>query len=227
MAFFLSPVFSTFRCNSDRLDPQFLESFCRRQSVSAPAQSKSTGDWSPAGDCVAGAVPVTLYPPPPLAEQRRIVARIESVATKTAELESLLLQVHRRRDSFLRSLLVQASAGPSVKVAMAELLEPRKPDVCVKPDEIYKFAGVYCFGRGVFPSGTKAGAGFSYKELTRVHAGDFVYPKLMAWEGALAIVPPSCDGLVVSPEFPVFRVKTRQSAPRCPRYNLFFAGRLV
>lgn len=28
----------------------------------------------------------------------------------------------------------------------------------------------------------------------------------MAWEGALGIVPENCDGLVVSPEFPVFEL---------------------
>lgn len=30
----------------------------------------------------------------------------------------------------------------------------------------------------------------------------------MAWEGALGVVPPECDGMVVSPEFPVFSVNT-------------------
>lgn len=49
---------------------------------------------------------------------------------------------------------------------------------------------------------------FPYVELTltRLKAGNFLYPKLMAWEGALGTVPPECDGLVVSPEFPVFEV---------------------
>jgi type I restriction enzyme S subunit len=30
----------------------------------------------------------------------------------------------------------------------------------------------------------------------------------MAWEGAFAVVPPECDGCVVSPEFPVFTIAT-------------------
>ena len=35
--------------------------------------------------------------------------------------------------------------------------------------------------------------------------GDFIYPKLMAWEGAFAMVTDEFDGTVVSPEFVVFR----------------------
>ena len=47
---------------------------------------------------------------------------------------------------------------------------------------------------------------FAYPRLTRLRAGNFVYPKLMAWEGALGVVPVECEGLVVSTEFPVFEV---------------------
>ncbi len=83
----------------------------------------------------------------------------------------------------------------------------------VEPQEQYQFAGVYCFGRGVFRSVRKAGREFAYAKLTRLQTGNFVYPKLMAWEGALGVVPSHCDGCVVSPEFPVFEVDKAQIAP--------------
>jgi type I restriction enzyme S subunit len=35
----------------------------------------------------------------------------------------------------------------------------------------------------------------------------------MAWEGALGIVPKECDGLFVSPEFPVFTVREDRVLP--------------
>jgi type I restriction enzyme S subunit len=54
---------------------------------------------------------------------------------------------------------------------------------------------------------------FAYPRLTRLRAGEFVYPKLMAWEGALGIVPPECDGCVVSTEFPVFEVLENRVLP--------------
>jgi type I restriction enzyme S subunit len=49
--------------------------------------------------------------------------------------------------------------------------------------------------------------------LTRLQVDNFVYPKLMAWEGALGIVPPECDGLVVSTEFPVFEIDGKVMLP--------------
>ncbi len=75
------------------------------------------------------------------------------------------------------------------------------------------FAGVYSFGRGVFKGPVKSGAEFAYTRLTRLHTDDFVYPKLMAWEGGLGVVPPECDGLVVSPEFPVFEINRDRALP--------------
>ena len=89
---------------------------------------------------------------------------------------------------------------------MRELVSLREPDIIVRSDEVYHFAGVYSFGRGVFKGQRKSGVEFAYNRLTRLRSGNFVYPKLMAWEGALGIVPTTCNGLVVSPEFPVFEV---------------------
>jgi type I restriction enzyme S subunit len=96
---------------------------------------------------------------------------------------------------------------------MHELVRLRVPDVVVRPEETYQFAGVYCFGRGVFRAQKKSGMDFEYRHLTRLQTGNFVYPKLMAWEGALGVVPPECDGCVVSTEFPVFEVIEEKVLP--------------
>jgi type I restriction enzyme S subunit len=113
-------------------------------------------------------------------------------------------QAAEEAEALLRSILThdeQAKPTP-----MRELVKLRPPDVTVRADETYQFAGVYCFGRGVFKGTKKSGMDFAYPRLTRLRVGEFVYPKLMAWEGALGIVPPECDGCVVSTEFPVFEV---------------------
>jgi type I restriction enzyme S subunit len=52
-----------------------------------------------------------------------------------------------------------------------------------------------------------------YPRLTRLHEGDSVYPKLMAWEVALGVVTKECDGCVVSTEFPVFEVDRERVLP--------------
>ena len=141
---------------------------------------------------------------PPVAEQRRIVARIDGLAGHLHEARILREQAAEETEALLRSIL--SHDRQAIPTAMRELVKLRAPDVSVRPEEFYQFAGVYCFGRGVFKASRKSGMDFAYPRLTRLRAGEFVYPKLMAWEGALGVVPPECDGCVVSTEFPVFEV---------------------
>ena len=141
---------------------------------------------------------------PSLSEQRLIVARIEELAAKVEEGRELRRQAVEAVEALCRSMI---SHDSEIKpTPMRELVKLRLPDVVVRPEGTYQFAGVYCFGRGVFRGDKKTGMDFAYARLTRLHVGNFVYPKLMAWEGALGVVPPECDGCVVSTEFPVFEV---------------------
>lgn len=141
-------------------------------------------------------------PLPPVEEQQRIVAHVDAIAERISEVQKLRLNVVQEIEDLCRCLLF--SGAEDKLVPMHELVSLRMPDVVVAPNESYSFAGVYSFGRGVFKSQKKTGAEFAYQKLTRLRCGDFIYPKLMAWEGAFGIVPQECDGCVVSPEFPVF-----------------------
>ncbi len=201
---YLSPVFPTFRANRDRIEPAYLEWFCKREPVWQELQRNSRGIGARRESVSPESFLSLQIPLPPLAEQRRIVAHIEALAAKIVDARSLRQQAAEEAEALLRSILThdeQAKLTP-----MRELVKMRPPDVTVRADESYQFAGVYCFGRGVFKATRKTGIEFAYPRLTRLRAGDFVYPKLMAWEGALGIVPPECDGCVVSTEFPVFEV---------------------
>jgi restriction endonuclease S subunit len=101
---------------------------------------------------------------------------------------------------------------------LSNVLRLKPPGVAVDANETYAFAGVRSFGGGVFVAAEKLGATFSYKKLSQVSHGDFVYPKLMAWEGALGVVPHACDGLMVSPEFCVFDIDRSHVLPEWLAY---------
>lgn len=150
-------------------------------------------------------------PLPPLPKQQCIVAQIDDAATKLVEAQRLQDAVAAEADELCRALL--RDAPDAVLTPLRDLVTLRSPDVSVHADESYHFAGVYCFGRGVFVGNAKTGMEFAYPNLTRLRAGNFVYPKLMAWEGAFGVVPPECDGLVVSTEFPVFEVNRDRVLP--------------
>lgn len=143
-------------------------------------------------------------PLPPMVVQQRVVEQIEAVRTLIQEAQKFRQDCLDLGTALLQSFFTQNATD--VLTPMASLVSLRKPDINVEANSVYDFAGIYSFGRGMFRSGQKSGMEFAYQRLTRVHTGDFVYPKLMAWEGALAVVPPECDGCVVSPEFPVFEV---------------------
>lgn len=152
-------------------------------------------------------------PLPPLAEQQAIVAGLDSLTEKTRQVEAHLDAVERDAERLIRSYIFGPEGERPTKRRMSELVFQRQSDVAVDGTAQYRFAGVYSFGRGVFPSAVRMGSEFSYERLSTVRAGDFTYPKLMAWEGALGVVPPECDGMVVSPEFPVFTVNTEAVLP--------------
>ena len=152
-------------------------------------------------------------PLPPLAEQQSLVARLDALAEKTRQIAAHLDAAERDAENLLRSYIFHPSDGATRKRPMSELLLQRQPDVFVDGTTQYCFAGVYSFGRGVFASVVKNGSEFAYERLSTVRTGNFTYPKLMAWEGALGVVPAECDGMVVSPEFPVFSVKTNEVLP--------------
>jgi type I restriction enzyme S subunit len=100
------------------------------------------------------------------------------------------------------------------EVMLGEVLRWRAPDTEVAASESYDFAGAYSHGRGIFRKHRVSGSSIAYDRLTRLRQDEFVYPKLMAWEGALGVVPPHCDGCFVSPEFQVFQIDSTTIHPR-------------
>jgi len=79
-----------------------------------------------------------------------------------------------------------------------ERFEPR--------DELteYPFAGTYSYARGIFVGERKFGSSFALPKVQRIRAGDFIYCKIMAWEGAFGIAPKDADNCVMSGAFVVY-----------------------
>lgn len=196
-----SSEFPTFRADDSRLSPDWIRWWSRSPECWAACGAGSFGTSGKnrirPEQFLSIAVPL-----PPLEEQRRIVARLDAVSAR------LNARAHaaERQEAELAAMLRALAATDTTPTPMRELLTPRPLDVEVQREGQYQFSGVYSFGRGVFRGQRKSGADFAYPRLTTLRAGDFTYPKLMAWEGAYGIVPPECDGTVVSPEFPVFAV---------------------
>jgi type I restriction enzyme S subunit len=197
----VSSHYFLFVVDESKLNLRFLDYFIRTPAFREQVAAQGSTNYAAIRPAHVLGYEIPL---PPLAEQRRVVARIEELAAQIHEARTLCHQAAAEAETLLRSILThdeQAKPTP-----MRELVKLRPTNVTVCADDVYQFAGVYCFGRGVFKGARKSGMDFAYPQLTRLRAGEFVYPKLMAWEGALGVVPPECEGCVVSPEFPVFEV---------------------
>lgn len=209
----VSNEFPCFVPRDGRMNLRFLLYFLSRQSSWDEACGLSTGGTPLSRNRLKEDQFLSMRVPlPSLDEQDRIVAKLDAAAARVAEAQRLCREIDEEADALCRSIL-RDPRHPTTPTPMRELVTPRWPDVQVKAEESYQFAGIYCFGKGMFRGQTRLGAEFSYNTLSRVRAGDFTYPKLMAWEGALCVVPPECDGLYVSTEYPVFEINTDRVLP--------------
>ena len=207
---FGSGEFPMFAADKERLEPRWMHWLTKTPGFWAQCDLKSQGTSGKNRIRAEQFLGVEI-PLPPLAEQQRVVARIEELAGHIQEARDLRQQSNDLGDVLGRSILFHDREA--VPTPLNELVRLRLPDVTVRRDEVYQFAGVYCFGRGAFRGSKKSGTDFSYPRLTRLKTGNFLYPKLMAWEGALSVVPHECDGCVVSTEFPVFEVLEEKVLP--------------
>ncbi|MGX1102566.1 MULTISPECIES: hypothetical protein [Bradyrhizobium] len=99
------------------------------------------------------------------------------------------------------------------KVPLGEILTLAREPYAVDPSRAYPNVGIYSFGRGVFSKPPIEGRSTSADTLYRIHAGQFIYSRLFAFEGAYGVVPESCDEHFVSNEFPTFDCDRRRVFP--------------
>lgn len=196
--------FLTCVCDAKRADARFLNLFFRTEAGLRQLRAASPGGAGRNRTLSLNGLAQLRVPLPTLAEQRRIVNRLDGAADRIAKRAAAAKKVEVELGAMLQVAFRRLAGHRRVRLSEVMILRPT--DTAVMPDEIYQFAGVYSFGRGVFRSTAKRGSETAYQRLTRLRQGNFVYPKLMAWEGALGIVPPICDGCFVSPEFPVFEI---------------------
>lgn len=95
---------------------------------------------------------------------------------------------------------------PVRHVRVGDVLHQARRMTPVSAADTYPMVGARNFARGSFDAGSLRGADTKYKELQLVEAGDLIYPKLGAWEGAFAFVDEDLGHRYTSPEYCVFTI---------------------
>ncbi len=110
------------------------------------------------------------------------------------------------------------------EIRMSDFLDRSGEMVPVQVDGCYRTAGIRSFGKGIFERGTISGSDTKYSALWRISAGQLVFSKLFAWEGAVALAEPPHDGLLFSSEFPMFDIDESILLPEYAAYLVRWTG---
>lgn len=150
-------------------------------------------------------------PLPPLAEQQRIVARIDRLAAKIEEAQRLRQQAKEETEAIVTSLHTKLSGSRTKK--LGEILRLDEDSVPIKPTDSYPQVGVRGFGGGLFAKPATSGMDTTYKAFNRLYEGALVMSQVKAWEGAVAVCEKNLAGLFVSPEYRTFRFEPSEAIP--------------
>lgn len=96
---------------------------------------------------------------------------------------------------------------------VGDVLQQVRRATPVAATETYPMVGARNFARGSFDAGSLRGTDTKYRELQLVKAGDLIYPKLGAWEGAFSFVDPILGDRYTSPEYCVFTITSAEAHP--------------
>lgn len=137
---------------------------------------------------------------PPIAEQRRIVERLDRVAKLVETRNQAAADAAADMQALLAKAFARCIEG-APRHPMAEVAPLVRRPVEIDPDGEYPELGVRSFGRGTFHKPVLAGAEVGSKKLFEIATGDLLFNIVFAWEGAVAIAQPEDEGRVGSHRF--------------------------
>lgn len=214
---FLSPEFPTFRCIDNILDSGYLAHVCRWPDFWSLLSGTSKGIGARRERVrPAGLLSVRLDLPG-VDEQHRRAEQLDQVKAVAAGVR----QCTERATELSHALAVSIATRPDLdepaksregwrRVRLRSAMQPTNSRVTVKADEFYPNVGIYSFGRGLFKKPDIDGSSTSATTLYRIKAGEFIYSRLFAFEGAYAYVSPDFGDHYVSNEFPSFETDPEQ-----------------
>jgi type I restriction enzyme S subunit len=187
--------YSTYFHKSNKVDLDYLWYFCRSKEFKYYLkQSFPTGIKTEIKPKNFLKIEIPL---PPLEEQQRIVAKIESIRQRIEEIRQLRKEQEHEWATLLFSRYTEAIAGAEW-IPMREVAPMHRRPVEVQLDKTYNEVGARSFGRGVFEKPAFKGSDLTWQKPYWIKAGDFLLSNVKAWEGAVSLVPPEYDGWVGS-----------------------------
>jgi type I restriction enzyme S subunit len=196
----VSSHYVLFVIDESKLDRRFLDFFIRTPTFREQVAAQGSTNYAAIRPAHVLGYEIPL---PPLAEQRRVVARIEELAAQIHEARTLRQQAAEEAEAFVTSVHSNL-AGNRIK-KLGEILELDEDQEQISPTGSYPQVGVRSFGGGLFQKGAVEGSGTTYRAFNRLYKGAFLLSQVKGWEGAVAVCPDELAGWFVSPEYRTFR----------------------
>lgn len=199
---FVSNEFPTFKCDPERLLPGYVRWYFKQPIVwgALAAGSKRMGNRRQ-----------RVHPDrilefaiglPPLDEQRRIVARLDTIEARLVRVQTLKNEIGTEISNFISAC--NAELAQDKPISLSEAIALNEDQVPVTVGASYPHAGLRGFARGLFNKAAVLGEDTTYRHFNRIHSNQFVVSQVKGWEGAVAICSPEFDGVFVSPEYRTF-----------------------
>lgn len=205
----VSSHYFLFVVDESKLDRRFLDFFIRTPAFREQVAAQGSTNYAAIRPAHVLGYEIPL---PPLAEQLRIVARIEALTTKINAARALRQQVTEEAEALVTSTHRELAGMRSKK--LGDILELDEDKVRVSPTGSYPQVGVKSFGAGLFPKNAITGTETTYREFNRLYDGALVLSQVKGWEGAIAVCPARLAGWYVSPEYRTFRCIPTEARPR-------------
>ncbi len=227
---FVSQEFPVLDIDQDRVEPSYLAHLCRWPDLWEALMQRSRGLGARSGVRRLRVHEERLLevevPLPDIAEQRRVAVKLDAIARRTAAIASRAASLSKLSKALPASLAQRHDLSDHdkqrdgwVKTPLGEIMAEVSDMRTVEPTERYPNVGILSFGRGVFEKPPIDGSTTSAKKLNRIYAGQFIYSRLFAFEGAYSSVPDRFNGHFVSGEFPTFELdQSRLLAPYVAAY---------
>lgn len=212
--------FLTCRADPEFVDPRYLYWWFVREKGQEQLRRASPGGAGRNRTLGIDKLHAIQVPLPSVEEQSRFLIWIDELRARFDEARALAGRVTEDSEMLLIAMAHRADLSDESKERagwrrshLSEILRLRCDVRKVDATATYPNLGIYSFGRGLFHKPPIEGLSTSASALQRVAAGQFIYSRLFAFEGAYGMVADEFDGVYVSNEYPTFDCDTTQILP--------------
>ena len=156
---------------------------------------------------------------PPIEEQKKIVARIDTVQQKMHAADKLRASIDKDIASLL-AVRFQETLKQAPLLPMREVAPLVRRNVQLETNQQYKELGARSFGKGLFVKPDFDADAATWEKPVWIKVGDIVFSNIKAWEGAIGVAKPEHDGFIASHRYLTAVVKPEVALPEYLLYYL-------